>query len=71
MVRQGSRAACGTLVAAALIVVLPYGAAAAAQAEARYGAGPVLLWDFGTYNFVPEERKKKESPPASMKVWNT
>ena len=42
MVRHGSRAACGTLVAAALIVVLVPALAAAEPAEAQHGSGPVL-----------------------------
>lgn len=29
----------------------------------NYGAGPVMLWDFGTYDFVSEARAKKEVPP--------
>ena len=32
----------------------------------NYGAGPVMLWDYGTYDFVPEARTKKDKPPASM-----
>src|SRR5262249_896695 len=34
--------------------------------SSNYGAGPVMLWDFGTYDFVPEARTKKEKPPASI-----
>ena len=32
----------------------------------NYGAGPVLLWDSGEYEFVPEPRTKKEKPPANI-----
>jgi len=32
----------------------------------NYGAGPVLLWDFGEYVFVSEARTKKEKAPESM-----
>ena len=32
----------------------------------NYGAGPVMLWDYGTYEFVAEARTKKEKPPENM-----
>jgi bifunctional non-homologous end joining protein LigD len=31
----------------------------------NYGAGPVMLWDYGTYEFIPEGRSKKEAPPST------
>lgn len=31
----------------------------------NYGAGPVMLWDYGEYEFVAEGRSKKEKPPET------
>ena len=45
---------------------LEYGPFEGVIPAGQYGAGPVLLWDFGTYTFIPEARTKKEEPPASM-----
>jgi bifunctional non-homologous end joining protein LigD len=42
---------------------LSYGPFEGVIPEGNYGAGPVMLWDFGTYDFVAEARTKKEKPP--------
>lgn len=43
---------------------LDYGPFEGVISAGRAGAGPVMQWDFGTYDFVPEARTKKEKPPA-------
>ena len=42
---------------------LEYGPFEGVIPPGNYGAGPVMLWDFGEYIFVSEARTKKEEPP--------
>jgi len=34
--------------------------------EGHYGAGPVMLWDLGTVEFVPDEKTKEPDPAANL-----
>jgi bifunctional non-homologous end joining protein LigD len=43
---------------------LEYGAFEGVILAGNYGAGPVMLWDYGEYVFVSEARTKKETPPT-------
>jgi bifunctional non-homologous end joining protein LigD len=50
----------------AILVVdhaLDYGPFEGVIPEGNYGAGPVMLWDYGEYQFISEARTKKEDPP--------
>jgi bifunctional non-homologous end joining protein LigD len=43
---------------------LEYGPFEGVIPPGNYGAGPVMLWDYGEYVFVSEARTRKETPPA-------
>jgi bifunctional non-homologous end joining protein LigD len=45
---------------------LEYGPFEGVIPPGNYGAGPVMLWDYGTYTFVAEARTKREKPPEDM-----
>lgn len=45
---------------------LEYGPFEGVIPSGNYGAGPVMLWDYGYYEFIPEARSKKEKPPANV-----
>jgi bifunctional non-homologous end joining protein LigD len=45
---------------------LEYGPFEGVIPAGNYGAGPVMLWDYGDYDFVAEARTKKEKPPANV-----
>lgn len=44
---------------------LEYGPFEGVIPPGKYGAGPVMLWDYGEYLFVSEARTRKETPPTN------
>ena len=46
--------------------LLDYGPFEGVIPQGKYGAEPVMLWDYGEYDFVPEARTKKERPPKDV-----